>query len=159
MVAPQAPPASNSALAEPPISSPPPRCAGVGGGVSLWREVQWLVHCGEAEAAYERVLIDGNDRDLLRLMGRTGICLTLLAPPTKALLFSCISRMIQSNVYIDQVLPWVLQSTQSGDALQLPKPVRRDLVKSLYRILTQNGHYVPAVKPPATTASLPSVMV
>lgn len=122
-------------LPPPSSSSSQPMRAALG-GVSLWREVQWLVHCGEVETAYERVLIDGNDRDLLRLMAKTRICLPLLAPHTKGLLFSTISRMIESQAsYVDYVLPWVLQAAQTGDALELPRPVRKSLVKALYHLL------------------------
>lgn len=107
-------------------------------GVNLWREVQWLLHCGDVETAYERVLIDGNERDLLRVMAKTHICLHLLSPRTQTLLFTTISHMIQTDsTYVDHVLPWVLQATQAGDALRLPRPVRQSLVKALYHVLAQ----------------------
>jgi hypothetical protein len=114
---------------EPPLSR---KC----GGVSLWREVLWLVHCGELETAYERVLIDGEDRDVLRLMHKTSICLNLLAAHTKGLLFSCISRLLCAGQFVEHLLPWVFRACFTGDALALPRPVRKDLVKALHYLLT-----------------------
>lgn len=113
-------------------------------GVSLWRETCWLVHCGELETAYERVLIDGDERDLARLMSRTGVCLPQLSGETKALLFPLLSRMLMHHSLAELALPWVLRATTTGEALELPRPVRRDLVRGLYHLLT-----------PATTAAPP----
>ena len=108
-------------------------------GVSLWREVCWLVHCGELESAYERVMLDGGEKELVRLMTKTGPCLNLLASHTKALLFTHLAHILNDlnggSPAVEQVLPWVIKATQTGDALQLPKPIRKELVRGLHRLL------------------------
>jgi hypothetical protein len=104
-------------------------------GVSLWRETCWLLHCGEVEGAYERVLIDGTLKDVARLMQRTPGCLSLLSSPTRALLFSSVAKMLYHDQLLELALYWVIRVTKNKDALALPRPVRRELVTGLYNLL------------------------
>jgi hypothetical protein len=166
--APMPPPQPTQPFGAPAPPSMPP-CANMyrpqeraAGGVSLWREVSWLLHCGEVETAFERVLVDGADKDLLRVMAKTGACLSLLTPPTKALLFSALAAMLQhgNDAVVEQALPWVLKGAVSGDALKLPKAIRRDLVKGLYRLVVASAPApiaaaAPAAAPVPTTAPAP----
>lgn len=141
--------------------------------VSLWREVSRLVHCGELESAYERVLLDGGEKELIRLMNKTGPCLTTLAPHTKVLLFTHIAKLLSDNlgrnhkddktnnggtmVVVEQVLPWVIKATQTAEALQFPKPLRKELLRGLYRVSAVPPTVSAAASAPPVTAAAKEV--
>lgn len=108
----------------------------------------WLIHSGQVETAYERVLIVGTEKDLLRLMSKTSICLSLLSPNTKNSLFSVLSKMMKeggnhnnnnnncsSSSNIEYALPWILKAVKTGDALALRRSVRKELAGVLLELV------------------------
>ena len=52
-----------------------------GSSVSLWREIQWLLHCNELETAYQTCLNSNTEGMLMRLINETGICCERVSTP------------------------------------------------------------------------------
>lgn len=104
----------------------------------------WLIHSGQVETAYERVLIVGTEKDLLRLMSKTSVCLSLLSPNTKDLLFSVLSKIMKGGGNIEYALPWILKAVKTGDALALRRSTRRELARVLLELV--NNGPIPATQ-------------
>jgi len=105
------------------------------GHVSLWREVQWLLHCGEVETAFQRVLDSCSRNDLLRLMGKSGASsLRRISDNTLVKLMNQLSNMLTDGVYVDHLLPWIFTMVQTSMVKRLPLCLRENIAGGLLKL-------------------------
>ena len=103
--------------------------------VSTWREIQWLLHTGELETAYQTAC-NANDRMvLLRLMGETGCVVARLGTATQNKVFSMVGEIMAAGQQHDyHVLPWIFEVVKLGGVKGLAPFVRDALSKVLFNL-------------------------
>ncbi|CDW90612.1 microtubule-associated protein tortifolia1-like [Stylonychia lemnae] len=85
---------------------------------SLWQQIQTYVHKAQLNEAYKLILQndlnDLEDRDLLliKLIGKTGVCLDKLDEFTIDNLLNRIIKILSEREFIDVLLPWMSSITQ-----------------------------------------------
>lgn len=107
-----------------------------GGSVSVWREVQWLLHCGELETAYQVALGENNDGLLLRLMNETGVVCEKLSGTTNNKLFGSLSESLTNGKHEDYILPWIFGCVKADMVNQLQGWVRDSLSRALFEMIS-----------------------
>jgi hypothetical protein len=110
--------------------------SGLQNDVSVFRELQWLLHNGENEAAFSKVLNngEGNEVDLLRLMHKFGIRPQLLKASTRNQLYWVICSLLKKDEYVDHLLPWIFQLVSLKLIGELERPVKEEMKRILNEI-------------------------
>eukprot|EP01086_Lenisia_limosa_P011462 TRINITY_DN37416_c0_g1_i1.p3 TRINITY_DN37416_c0_g1~~TRINITY_DN37416_c0_g1_i1.p3 ORF type:complete len:128 (-),score=16.38 TRINITY_DN37416_c0_g1_i1:375-710(-) len=84
---------------------------------------------GRYDEAYSVVLANGDELQLVRLMGRTGPILDKLSAETVSSLFSTIIQFVQGNKFLDQSFRWIRASIDTSTPL--PPTLYNDLAQVL----------------------------
>lgn len=103
--------------------------------VSLWREIQWLLHTGEFETAYQAACNANDKMVLLRLMNETSCVVQRLGVGTQNKVFGMISEIMAAGQQHDlHVLPWIFEVVRLGGVKNLAPFVRDGLSKALFNL-------------------------
>lgn len=107
-------------------------------GVSIWREIQWLLHTDEIETAYQTAIKTGNGGLVLRLMNETQVVCVRLSDQTNNQLFGIISDLlIEPGGNNDlAVLPWIFEIVRQKREGKLAPYVRDGLARALFGMIS-----------------------
>ncbi|GMH89020.1 hypothetical protein TrST_g11153 [Triparma strigata] len=107
-------------------------------GVSIWREIQWLLHTDELETAYQTAIKTGNGSLVLRLMNETAVVCGRLSDQTTNQLFGIISDLLVSGSGNNDlaVLPWIFEIVRQKREGKLAPYVRDGLARALFGMIS-----------------------
>jgi len=75
--------------------------------VPVWDQLQNLVNDGQTNAAYKLCFSKGDDMMLIRLMGRTGVCIETMSDENLDKILNSITTFLNEKSFIDVILPWL----------------------------------------------------